>query len=80
MQTGLGTRRPGNARGPRSLTRRMVTGVADGGRGAVHEVERAPSFHLQDTGTQKAGGDGLFWQVAPGHQAAPTAAGTCAPR
>lgn len=43
-------------RGPRywgkgcSFTRRVVSGLAEGRRAAVHEVERAPLFHLQDTG------------------------------
>lgn len=33
-----------------SPTRRMVTGVTQWGRRAIHEVERAPFSHLQDKG------------------------------
>lgn len=33
------------------LTWRVVAGLADGGRGTVHEVKRAPCFHLPETGT-----------------------------
>lgn len=55
VQMGVGTRGPGRAGGPWTLTRRMVTGVAQGGCRAIHQVERAPSLHLWDTGTlQKA--------------------------
>lgn len=40
-----------DAGGPPCLTWRVVAGLADGGCGAVHEVKRAPRFHLPETGT-----------------------------
>lgn len=56
---GTGCRRSGTGRwtqedraagGPPCLTWRVVAGLADGGCGAVHEVKRAPRFHLPETG------------------------------
>lgn len=77
MHEGVGTRGPGKVGRLRSLTRRVVTGMADGGCGAVHEVERAPSFHLQETDTLPMAARGQPYP-ATGSQGprVPTAAGT----